>query len=46
MKEMMTTQSVILLGVEKEPLNGDVTKEVGQAMKDAQPTLSFAPLAI
>ena len=46
MKEVMTTQSVIPLGVEKEPLNGDVTKEVGQAVKDAQPTLSSAPLAV
>ena len=46
MKEVMTTQSVIPLGVENKPLNGDVTKEVGQVVKDAQPTLSSAPLAV
>ena len=34
-KEVMTAQSAVPLGVEKEPLSGDMTKEVGQAVKDA-----------
>lgn len=45
-KEVMTTPSVVPLGVEKEPPSGDVTKEVEQAAKDAQPTLPSAPLAV
>ena len=45
-KEVMTAQFATHLGVEKEPPSGDVAKEVGQAMKDAQPTLPSAPLAV
>ncbi|XP_030936028.1 TMV resistance protein N-like [Quercus lobata] len=41
-KEVMTASSAVPLGVEKEP---DVTKEVGQVVKDVQPTLPSAPLA-
>lgn len=46
MKEVITAQSAVPLGMEEEPPSGDVTKEVRQAMKDAQPTLPSAPLAI
>ena len=45
-KEVMTTSFVVPLSVEKEPSSGDVTKEVGQVVKDAQPTLPSAPLAV
>ena len=46
MKEVMTAQSAVPLGVEKEPLSGDMSKEAGQAVKDAQPALPSAPLAV
>ena len=45
-KEVMTTPFVVPLRVEKEPFSGDVTKEVGQVVKDDQPTLPSAPLAV
>ena len=41
-KEVKIASSAVPLGVEKEP---DVTKEVGQVVKDVQPTLSSVPLA-
>ena len=44
-KKVMTTPSTIPIGVEKEPPSGDVTKEVGQPVKDVQSILPFVPLA-
>ena len=32
--------------MEVGPSSGDVTKEVGQAVKDVQPTLPSVPLAV
>ena len=46
MKEVMTTQSAVALGVEKKPLSGGVAEEVEQVVKDAWPILPFAPLVV
>ena len=46
MKEVMTAQSVAALGVEKEPLSGDMAEEVRQVVKDAWPILPSAPFAV
>nr|POE76357.1 mads-box protein jointless [Quercus suber] len=45
-EKVMTTQLAATLGVEKEPPNGGVAEEVRQAVKDAQPILPFASLAV
>ena len=45
-KEVMTAQSTVPLSMEEEPSSGDVAKEVGQAVRDAQPTLPSTPLAV
>ena len=41
-KEVMIASSAVPLGMEKEP---DVTKEVGQLVKDVQPILLSVPSA-
>ena len=46
MKKVMTTQSAVALGVEKEPLSGGMAEEVEQVVKDAWPILPFAPLVV
>ena len=44
-EEVIATSSVILLGVEEEPPNGGMTKEVSQPMQGVQPILQSIPLA-
>ena len=44
-EEVIATSSVILLGLEEEPPNGGMTKEVSQPMQGVQPILQSIPLA-
>ena len=46
MKEVVVVQLAAALSVEKEPPIGGIAKEVGQAVKDAQPISPSISLAV